>query len=85
MTAGESFRDIFLFDQLALRSDAELIHIITAQHGGRVRVLTARVGVNLGVEHEHLHIGPVLENYLRDILEADITEGAIAANDPDLG
>ncbi len=33
MARGERFGHIFLFDQLALRRDSELVHVVTAEHG----------------------------------------------------
>ena len=85
MPRGEGFGDVFLFDKLALRSDAKLVHVIAAQHGRGIGVLAARIGINLGVEHEHLHIRPVLQNHFRDVLEADVAQRAIAADHPYLG
>ena len=82
--AGERLGDVLLFNQLALRRDAELVHVVTAQHGGGIGVLAAGVGIHLGVEHEHFHVRPVLQDDLGHVLEPDVAERAVAADDPDL-
>ncbi len=85
VAAGKGLGDVLLLDQLALRLQAELVHVVAAQHGGGIGVLSAGVGVDLRVEHEHLHVGAVLQDDLGDILETDVAEGAVAADHPDLG
>ena len=85
MSAGETFSRVLQLDQLALRRRAHLVHIKAACHGREVRVLAAGVGVHLGVEHQDHNIRPVLDYDLRDVLEADITHAAIAADRPHLG
>jgi hypothetical protein len=56
VSAGERFGDVLLLDQLALRRDAELVHVVAAEHRRGVGVLAAGVRINLRVEHEHLHV-----------------------------
>ena len=70
---------------LALRGGAEDVHVVAAQHRGRVGVLSAGVRVDLRVEHQHLHVGPVLQDHLRHVLVADVAHAAVAADYPDLG
>ena len=64
--------------------DAELVHVVAAEHRGRVGILAAGVRVNLRVEHQDLHVRPVLQHDLRNVLESDVTERAVAADDPHL-
>jgi hypothetical protein len=74
-----------LLGVLALRGRAEDVHVVAAQHRRRVGVLSAGVRVDLRVEHQHLHVGPVLQHHLRRVLVADVAHAAVAAHHPDLG
>ena len=85
VAAGERFGDVLLLDQLALRGDAELVHVVTAEHRGGIGILAAGIGIHLRVEHQHLHVRPILQNDLGDVLETDVAQRAVAADDPDLG
>ena len=81
----EGFRDGLLLGVLALRGGAEDVHVVAAEHGGRVGVLAAGVGVDLRIEHQRLDVGPVLQDDLGHVLVADVAHAAVAANHPDLG
>ena len=85
MAGEEGFGDGLLLSVLALRGRAEDVHVVAAEHGGRVGVLAAGVGVNLRVEHEDLDVGAVLQDHLGHVLVADVAHAAVAADDPDLG
>ena len=50
----ERFRHGLLLDVLALRGGAEHVHVVSAQHRRRVRILAAGVGIDLRVEHQRL-------------------------------
>ena len=77
--------DGLLFGGLALGRRPEDIHVIAAQHRCRIGVLSSGVGVNLRVEHNHLHVGTILENHLRRVLVADVAHAAVAPDRPHLG
>ena len=81
----EGFGDRLLLGVLALRGGAEGVHVAAAEHGRRVGVLAAGVGVDLRVEHERLDVGPVLQDDLGHVLVADVAHAAVAADHPDLG
>ena len=85
MAGEEGFGDRLLLSVLALRGRAEGVHVAAAEHGGGVGVLAAGVGVDLGIEHEDLDVGTVLQDHLGDVLVADVAHAAVAADDPDLG
>ena len=81
----EGLGDGLLLGVLALRGRAEDVHVVAAEHGRRVGVLAAGVGVDLRVEHERLDVGPVLQDHLGHVLVADVAHAAVAADHPDLG
>jgi hypothetical protein len=81
----EGFGDGLLLSVLALGGGAEGVHVAAAEHGGGVGVLAAGVGVDLGIEHEGLDVGAVLQDDLGHVLVADVAHAAVAADDPDLG
>ena len=81
----EGFGHRLLLGVLALRGGAEDVHVAAAEHGRRVGVLAAGVRVDLRVEHEHLDVGPVLQNNFGRVLIADVADAAVAADHPDLG
>ena len=81
----EGFGHRLLLGVLALRGGAEDVHVVAAEHGRGVGVLAAGVGVDLRVEHEHLDVGPVLQDDLGGVLVADVADAAVAADHPDLG
>ncbi len=85
MAGEEGFGDGLLLGVLALRGGAEDVHVVAAEHRGRVGVLSAGVGVDLRVEHERLDVGPVLQDHLGHVLVADVAHAAVAADYPDLG
>ena len=85
MAGEERLGHRLLLGVLALRGGAEDVHVVAAEHRRRVGVLPAGVGVDLRVEHQHLHVGPVLQHHLRDVLVADVAHAAVAADHPDLG
>ena len=85
MSGQERLGDGLLLDGLALCRRSEHVHVVATQHGRRVGILSARVGVNLSVEHEHFDVGTILENHLRRVLVADVAHAAIAADRPHLG
>ena len=66
-------------------ADAEHVHVVAAEHRGRVGVLSAGVGVDLRIEHQRLDVRPVLQDHLRHVLVADVAHAAVAADHPDLG
>ncbi len=81
----EGLGDRLLLRVLALGGGAEGVHVVAAEHGGGVGVLAAGVGVDLGIEHERLDVGPVLQDDLGHVLVADVAHAAVAADHPDLG
>ena len=85
MSGEEGLGHRLLLGVLALRRRAEDVHVVAAQHRCRVGVLSAGVGVHLRVEHQSLHVRPVLQDHLRHVLVADVAHAAVAANHPDLG
>src|SRR5208282_528255 len=85
MPRQERLGDGLLFGALALGRRSEDIHVIATWHGRRIGVLSSGVGVELGVEHDYLHVGPILQNPLRRVLIADVTHAAIATDRPYLG
>ena len=60
MTRDEGLCDVLLLGELALREGPEGVHDSAAEHRGGVRVLSTRVGIDLRVEHQELHVGSVL-------------------------
>jgi predicted NAD/FAD-binding protein len=49
---------------------------------GRLRGLAARVRIDLGVQHEHLHV-PAGGEHVVEAAEADVVGPAVAADQPD--
>ena len=47
--------------------------------------MAAGVGVDLGVQHHHFDVGTVLQDDFGDVLEADVSQSAVAADDPHFG
>ena len=85
VSGEEGLGDRLLLSVLALRGGAEDVHVVAAEHRGRIGVLAAGVGVDLRVEHERLDVGPVLQDHLGHVLVADVAHAAVAADYPDLG
>ena len=85
VTGEKRLRHGLLLHALALACRAEGVHVASAEHRGRVRVLAAGVRVHLGVEHQRLHVRAVLQDHLRYVLIADVAHAAVSAHDPDLG
>ncbi len=75
----EGFRDRLLLRILALCGGAEDVHIAAAEHRRGIGVLAAGVGVDLGIEHERLDVGAVLQDDLGHVLVADVAHAAVAA------
>ena len=85
MPGQERLGDGLLFGALALGRRSEDVHVVATQHGRRVGILSSRVGVDLGVEHDHLHVGTILQDHLRRVLIADVAHATVAADRPHLG
>jgi len=47
--------------------------------------LSAGIGIDLRVEHEQFHVGPVLQDHFGDVLKSNVTERAVTAHHPDFG
>ena len=67
-----------------MRGGADLVHVEAARQHRRVGVLAARVGIDLSVQHQHLHVGAVLKHDFRNVLETNVAHAAITANGPNL-
>ena len=74
-----------LLGVLALRGGSEDVHVVAAEHGRRIGVLSAGVRIDLRVEHQHFHVRPILQHHLRSVLVADVADAAVAAHHPNLG
>ena len=85
VAGGERLGDALFLNELALRSDAELVHVVAAEHVRAVAVLATGVRVHLRVEHQQHHVRLVLQNDLGNILETDVAHRTVAADGPHLG
>ena len=81
----EGLRNRLLLGVLALRGRAKHVHVVAAQHWGRVGVLSAGIRVHLRIQHQRLHVRAVLQDDLGHVLVADVAHAAIAAHHPNLG
>ena len=63
MPRQERFGHGLLLNVLALSRRSEHIHVAAAQHRSRIGVLSSRVRVNLGVEHNCFNVRAVLQDY----------------------
>ena len=79
----ERFGNGLLLDVLALCGGAKHIHVVAAQHGRRIRILAAGVGIDLRIQHQGFYVRAILQNHFGGVLIPDVAHASVAAHHPD--